>query len=208
MQEAGAINKSLSTLGTVISALASDKGGHVPYRDSVLTWLLKDGLGGNARTAMLANISPAAADFAETLSTLRHATRRAPPSTRPCMIHVRVTPMAMERAHDAHAHAVHCRASQTAGWPLRRGCTLRLACATLLPDRYADSAKRIANHATINLDPSQKLVVELKKEIDTLKARLASMSAAGDSEIELNKIREVRCQPTQRTASHSSGGEG
>ena len=52
-QEAGAINKSLSTLGTVISALASDKGGHVPYRDSVLTWLLKDGLGGNARTAMV-----------------------------------------------------------------------------------------------------------------------------------------------------------
>eukprot|EP00966_Prymnesium_polylepis_P093104 2155564-Prymnesium_polylepis.1 len=75
-------------------------------------------------------------------------------------------------------------------------------------DRYADSAKRIANHATINLDPSQKLVVELKKEIDTLKARLASMSAAGDSEIELNKIREVRRQPTRRTTTTPTEGEG
>lgn len=75
LHEASAINKSLSALGAVISALASPKGGHghVPYRDSALTWLLKDGLGGNARTAMLAAVSPAAADFAETLSTLRYA---------------------------------------------------------------------------------------------------------------------------------------
>ena len=45
----------------------------MPYRDSALTWLLKDGLGGNARTAMLATISPGAADAGETMSTLRYA---------------------------------------------------------------------------------------------------------------------------------------
>ena len=73
LQETGAINKSLSTLGGVISALAAGKRTHVPYRESALTYLLKDGLGGNARTAMLATISPEGADFNETLSTLRYA---------------------------------------------------------------------------------------------------------------------------------------
>ena len=77
LKEASAINKSLSTLGAVITALASrNKGGkapHVPYRDSALTWLLKACLGGNARASMLAAISPDGHDFMESLSTLRYA---------------------------------------------------------------------------------------------------------------------------------------
>eukprot|EP00064_Thunnus_orientalis_P016859 superscaffoldBa00003432_g16931 len=69
-----------NTLGLVISALADHGAGKnrskfVPYRDSVLTWLLKDSLGGNSRTAMVATISPAADNFDETLSTLRYADR-------------------------------------------------------------------------------------------------------------------------------------
>ncbi|EGG06377.1 uncharacterized protein MELLADRAFT_36123, partial [Melampsora larici-populina 98AG31] len=82
LKEGAQINKSLTTLGKVISALATAGGGsglgkkkkadeHVPYRDSVLTWLLKDSLGGNSKTAMIAAISPA--DYDETLSTLRYA---------------------------------------------------------------------------------------------------------------------------------------
>jgi hypothetical protein len=100
--EGGKINKSLTTLGRVIAALADPrrqaagvsnsgrssprpgssrgkaKGGIsglevVPYRDSVLTWLLKDSLGGNSKTAMVACISPSASDYDETLSTLRYA---------------------------------------------------------------------------------------------------------------------------------------
>jgi hypothetical protein len=108
--ETGAINKSLSTLGAVIHALAAGKRTHVPYRESALTYLLKDGLGGNARTVMLATVSPVLADMNETLSTLR----------------------------------------------------------------YADSAKKIVNHATPNLDPSAKLVHSLKEEIDALRAQLAN----------------------------------
>ena len=76
LSEAGAINSSLATLGAVISALAAaGRRGttHVPYRESVLTFLLRDGLGGNARTLMLATVSPAAVDFQETWSTLRYA---------------------------------------------------------------------------------------------------------------------------------------
>ncbi|QDS77088.1 hypothetical protein FKW77_000417 [Venturia effusa] len=102
--EGGKINKSLTTLGRVIAALADPRrqaagatisgrssprpgSSHartkskssmagleiVPYRDSVLTWLLKDSLGGNSKTAMVACISPSASDYDETLSTLRYA---------------------------------------------------------------------------------------------------------------------------------------
>lgn len=68
-------------MGLVISKLADQSSGSknkdkfVPYRDSVLTWLLKDNLGGNSKTVMVATISPAADNFEETLSTLRYADR-------------------------------------------------------------------------------------------------------------------------------------
>ncbi|XP_062406496.1 kinesin-like protein KIF13B isoform X2 [Sardina pilchardus] len=80
LKEGSNINKSLTTLGLVISALADQGAGKnktkfVPYRDSVLTWLLKDSLGGNSRTAMVATVSPAADNYEETLSTLRYADR-------------------------------------------------------------------------------------------------------------------------------------
>lgn len=81
LKEGGHINKSLVTLGTVISALAelstsqSRKTVFIPYRDSVLTWLLKDSLGGNSKTIMIATISPAECNYGETLSTLRYANR-------------------------------------------------------------------------------------------------------------------------------------
>ncbi|KAH9904785.1 P-loop containing nucleoside triphosphate hydrolase protein [Xylariomycetidae sp. FL2044] len=79
LREGSNINKSLTTLGRVIAALAEPKGRPgkrssrdiVPYRDSILTWLLKDSLGGNSKTAMIACIAPS--DYEETLSTLRYA---------------------------------------------------------------------------------------------------------------------------------------
>ena len=95
LKEGANINKSLTTLGKVISALAEvsstnnskaklgqsatsnqkRKNEFIPYRDSVLTWLLKENLGGNSKTAMLAAISPADINYDETLSTLRYADR-------------------------------------------------------------------------------------------------------------------------------------
>ncbi|XP_026215063.1 kinesin-like protein KIF16B isoform X3 [Anabas testudineus] len=86
LKEGGNINKSLVTLGNVISSLADmtqdgvntnlkKKSVFVPYRDSVLTWLLKDSLGGNSKTIMIATISPADVNYGETLSTLRYANR-------------------------------------------------------------------------------------------------------------------------------------
>jgi hypothetical protein len=73
--EAQKINLSLSALGNVISALVDGKSTHIPYRDSKLTRLLQDSLGGNTKTVMIAAISPAAYNYDETLSTLRYASR-------------------------------------------------------------------------------------------------------------------------------------
>ncbi|KAE9967058.1 hypothetical protein EG328_008433 [Venturia inaequalis] len=123
LKEGAEINRSLSTLGRVISALAdagstkTKKGHQVPYRDSVLTWLLKDSLGGNSLTAMIAAISPADINFDETLSTLR----------------------------------------------------------------YADSAKRIKNHAVVNEDPNARMIRELKEELAQLRAKLTGGGTAGTS---------------------------
>lgn len=81
LKEGSNINKSLTTLGLVISKLADqsatskNRDKFVPYRDSVLTWLLKDNLGGNSKTVMVATISPSADNYEETLSTLRYADR-------------------------------------------------------------------------------------------------------------------------------------
>ncbi|KAB8356678.1 hypothetical protein FH972_024254 [Carpinus fangiana] len=116
LKEGAEINRSLSTLGRVIAALADVSSGKkknmsmVPYRDSVLTWLLKDSLGGNSMTAMIAAISPADINFEETLSTLR----------------------------------------------------------------YADSAKRIKNHAVVNEDANARMIRELKEELAQLRSKLSS----------------------------------
>ncbi|KAK5092025.1 hypothetical protein LTR70_007892 [Exophiala xenobiotica] len=119
LKEGAEINRSLSTLGRVIAALADLSSGKknlkVPYRDSVLTWLLKDSLGGNSMTAMIAAISPADINFEETLSTLR----------------------------------------------------------------YADSAKRIKNHAVVNEDPNARMIRELKEELAQLRSKLGGGGTIG-----------------------------
>jgi len=129
LKEGAEINRSLSTLGRVIAALADlsegkkKKGGkamgQVPYRDSVLTWLLKDSLGGNSMTAMIAAISPADINFDETLSTLR----------------------------------------------------------------YADSAKRIKNHAVVNEDANARMIRELKEELEALRGKLSGGGGGPTEEV-------------------------
>lgn len=75
LKEATNINKSLLTLGNVISKLVDGQSTHIPYRDSKLTKLLQDSLGGNTKTVMIANIGPADWNYDETISTLRYANR-------------------------------------------------------------------------------------------------------------------------------------
>ena len=75
LKEATKINLSLSALGNVISALVDGKSSHIPYRDSKLTRILQDSLGGNTKTVMCANAGPADYNYDESLSTLRYANR-------------------------------------------------------------------------------------------------------------------------------------
>jgi Kinesin-like protein len=75
LKEATKINLSLSALGNVISALVDGKTQHIPYRDSKLTRILQDSLGGNTKTVMCANAGPAEYNYDETISTLRYANR-------------------------------------------------------------------------------------------------------------------------------------
>ncbi|CAK4253158.1 unnamed protein product [Aphanomyces euteiches] len=85
------INQGLLALGNVISALGDEnkKKTHVPYRDSKLTRLLQDSLGGNSKTLMIACVSPVAANFEETLNTLKYANRAKNIKNRPVVNHVK-----------------------------------------------------------------------------------------------------------------------
>ncbi|KAK5710493.1 hypothetical protein LTR17_018849 [Elasticomyces elasticus] len=75
LEEAKKINKSLSALGMVINALSDGKSSHIPYRDSKLTRILQESLGGNSRTTLIVNCSPSSYNDAETVSTLRFGER-------------------------------------------------------------------------------------------------------------------------------------
>jgi len=77
LKEGISINKGLLCLGQVISALTDDKRmkEHIPYRDSKLTRILQDSLGGNSRTTMIACVSPAESNYEESLSTVKYASR-------------------------------------------------------------------------------------------------------------------------------------
>lgn len=84
LKEASKINRALSSLGNVISALA-EKSPHVPYRDSKLTRLLQDSLGGNSKTIMISCIGPSEYNYNETLTTLRYANRAKTIQNKPVM---------------------------------------------------------------------------------------------------------------------------
>lgn len=157
LKEGAEINRSLSTLGRVIAALADLSAGKkknaslVPYRDSVLTWLLKDSLGGNSMTAMIAAISPADLNFEETLSTLR----------------------------------------------------------------YADSAKRIKNHAVVNEDANARMIRELKEELAQLRSKLGpgggasaaatAASTAPDGSVQPQYPHDTPLEKQMVTFTHADG---
>ncbi|CAE7352846.1 KIF3B [Symbiodinium natans] len=104
LEETKKINQSLSALGNVISALTERRGPvcrpHVPYRDSKLTRLLEDSLGGNCRTTMMAMVSPAAEAFAESLSTLKFAQRAKGVITTP-QVNEDLDPWTLTRRYEA-----------------------------------------------------------------------------------------------------------
>ncbi|KAI8767400.1 kinesin protein KIF28P [Biomphalaria glabrata] len=152
LKEGAAINQSLSCLGNCIAALADKSSGKlsvkVPFRDSVLTKLLKNALGGNSKTIMIAAISPADINYEESLSTLR----------------------------------------------------------------YADRAKQIKTSATVNEDPTDKLIRELQEENEKLKAMLGGnmkMEVMKDDDEDLSEeeIAKLKAEMEEEYKSRLSNNE-
>jgi hypothetical protein len=100
LEEAKMINKSLSALGNVINALTDPKTGHIPYRDSKLTRILQESLGGNSKTCLIINCSPSLANEDETLSTLRFG-QRAKFITNKAQVNVERSPAELQAALSA-----------------------------------------------------------------------------------------------------------
>ncbi|XP_058102656.1 kinesin-like protein KIN-1 isoform X2 [Magnolia sinica] len=105
LEEAKTINKSLSALGNVINALTNGKMNHIPYRDSKLTRILQDALGGNSRTAVLCCCSPSSLNASESLSTLRFGARAK---------HVRTSPRVSSNEDKGEVKLVtHCQTNKS-----------------------------------------------------------------------------------------------
>ncbi|CAJ1388400.1 unnamed protein product, partial [Effrenium voratum] len=120
LEETKKINQSLSALGNVIAALTERKArSHVPYRDSKLTRLLEDSLGGNCRTTMMAMVSPAAEAFAESLSTLKFAQRAKGVLTTP-QVNEDLDPRLLARRYEAEIRRLRTELAErdaAKGWP-------------------------------------------------------------------------------------------
>ncbi|KNC51999.1 kinesin-II 95 kDa subunit [Thecamonas trahens ATCC 50062] len=153
------INVSLSCLGNVIAALADGKTRHIPYRDSKLTRLLQDSLGGNSKTVMMANVGPADYNFEETMSTLRWANRAKNIKNKP---KINEDPKdAMLRQFQEEIEALKAQLSQHG----------------VVPDG-GDSAAA----ASGGIDVSQARIQEMQAQLEAEKARLAADRDMVDSE--------------------------
>lgn len=112
LAEAGHISKSLLVLGNVIMALSNGKSSYIPYRDSKLTRLLQNSLGGNAKKVMCANVGPADYNYDETLSTLRYANRAKNIMNKPKINHDPKDAMLREYENTIRALKAQLEASQ------------------------------------------------------------------------------------------------
>jgi hypothetical protein len=127
----------------------------VPYRDSKLTHLLKNSLGGNAKTIMIAAIAPTHSNYDETMGTLRYVRVCTVVCTQYCFV-------LCSRIH-------YCLLVSSSP---RLPPLLFLLLLLLLSPRYADRAKRIKNKAIVNDDPNMRLIRGLRQEIEELRAQL------------------------------------
>ncbi|XP_024894013.1 osmotic avoidance abnormal protein 3-like [Temnothorax curvispinosus] len=166
LKEAASINLSLSALGNVISALAAGNGRHVPYRDSKLTRLLRDSLGGNARTLMIACVSPSDIDAEETLSTLRYAARAR------C---IKNKPIVNEDPKDAllrqyQLELQRLRKLLDCSDPLNAGSDFQKDAEEERKKQYSDEVERLRKECESSNLSAQKL----KEELEALKFRYES----------------------------------
>ncbi|KAF3421228.1 hypothetical protein E2986_06557 [Frieseomelitta varia] len=163
LKEGVSINKSLLTLGKVIASLAENtsnrKRGFVPYRESVLTWLLKESLGGNSRTAMLGTVSPANIHVEETLATLRYACQ-----ARAIVNRIRIN----EDPHDKLIRELKAEVLRLRG--VREGYEKQLG---IFPHRLLDSLEPV-NQSNDEIKQKQQEIDKLRHQLKKTEEQLAT----------------------------------
>lgn len=172
-REAGIINQSLLTLGRVINSLV-DKSPHIPYRESKLTRLLQDSLGGETKTCIIATISPASVNSEETLSTLEYASRAKSIRNKP-QINTYLRKTLLSEFNDDLAKM-----------------RLDLAASRKKNGIYMDEQNY--NDLIAESDSHKILISEQQRRIDTMERQLkAAREAADERQLELSKShRQVR----------------
>ena len=174
MKEATKINLSLSALGNVISALVDNKSQHIPYRDSKLTRILRDSLGGNTRTVMCANAGPADYNFDETMSTLRYANRAKQIKNQPVINQDPKDAMLREYKDEITSLRKQLEAMRVAG-DVGANADANLPNSTLVDQSLLDQSREERDELRARLEDEAKARADMKTQREALQKRLAEM---------------------------------
>ncbi|KFO99445.1 Kinesin-like KIF7, partial [Calypte anna] len=197
LKESIQINSGLLALGNVISALGDPrrKGSHIPYRDSKITRILKDSLGGNAQTVMIACISPSSSDFDESLNTLNYASRaqniqnkavvncrRETENVEELHLQIKNLQKALEQRHRSETRIIHRSATTKRCAP---DPTARLLAECAHYRTCTDAAYRLLMELQEDSNLTVEQVLQVKEWLCTVESERSELTSAGlDSGIE------------------------
>jgi len=186
LKEATKINLSLSALGNCISALVDGRSSHIPYRDSKLTRLLQDSLGGNTKTVMVANLGPADWNYDETISTLRYANRAKNIKNKPKINEDPKDAMLREFQEEIARLKERLAAAgggQTGGRPGSAGGAGALPVRERVVDVVQEKLIEVEKHVEVER------VVEVEREVEV--ERVVEVEKVVEKEVEVERVVEV-----------------
>lgn len=186
LKEATKINQSLSALGNVISALVDGKSRHIPYRDSKLTRILQDSLGGNTRTVMCANAGPADYNFDETMSTLRYANRAKQIKNQPVINQDPKDAMLREYKDEINSLRKQLEKMRVAG-DGGTNADANLPNSTLIDQSLLDQSTEERDELRARLEDETKARADMETQREALQKRLGEMEnqvVVGGAELE------------------------
>ncbi|KDO30380.1 hypothetical protein SPRG_05091 [Saprolegnia parasitica CBS 223.65] len=204
LQEANKINLSLSALGNVISALVDGKSKHIPYRDSKLTRLLQDSLGGNTKTVMIANCGPADYNYEETLTTLRYASRAKQIKNKPKINEDPKDAMIREFQEEIEALKAKLAAIGTAG-PSGAIVDGQVAAQTVSPVEIVEKVvEKVIIEKGISEEEAKRIAEKAKQEIGDVrkKAQDELSAAAKDNALAEHQKREMELKLEMERKQH------
>lgn len=207
LEEAKKINSSLSTLGNVINALSDGRSIHIPYRDSKLTRILQESLGGNSRTSLIINCSPSSVNELETLSTLRFGSRAKKIKNRayintelsPSYLHLRI--QSLEKTNEQNRAYIEKLENELSQWKNSQPLTPSKTFNSLPGDGklMPDHISRIPTSPKDRPSKSYKLIDELKQrdtkivelENTIVKMQMENLKISHQDELKLFKLEDT-----------------